>query len=317
MWFLLSPVFSSIAVFSRYQSIDDTLVDVKIIPGTHNSGLIGISQIHSILEQLEMGVRFFDLKVSLNNDGVICLSATVEIDAADEGNEKFDESSFYHFKGADGKNYIRYYSKDSLETVLHTFKEWLIANPEEIIFPYIRTDPDTDGKEYKDQIDEILAKFEDLIYLPREPAYRWSRSSPKFVHDNLNLGMKGKVIFLHDDENCFKNGQGKCISWNIQNNFKITEPWKSTKQDLEDSEEAEWAALKMISEYAERPIEESPEEIKMLMLAKETKVDCREYNYQILEKVEEMILLDKEINLGAVVIDGATREFFEELLSAL
>jgi hypothetical protein len=325
--FSVSTVFG-VDVFGRYRETG-TLFDVKLIPGTHDSGLVGITQIYNIEDQLNMGARYFDLKVSPNAAGVITMSARVEVEAGFEANAELSENITRCDEA--GKFYICYHSKETFEDVLKVFNAFLQANPGEILFLYIRTDPNTDGTEYKAAVDAILANAGG--YLAPEDAL----SGPSvFVHKPLEQ-LKGKMVLLHEHDGCFRNGQGQCISWNISDNMEITGLWtlKADEYTSLPEEEREDAAKTDAFARIQEHVVRSPQKhlrgdnglvtAQVLMLDKSEypkfrKDICEKYNQKLLEEVRK--LRDrkdgrKEVNLGVIGVDGATPAFFQALLALI
>jgi hypothetical protein len=326
MLFLLPTVFC-VDVFSKYDGETATIFDVKLIPGTHDSGLLGITQIATIQQQLDMGIRYFDLKVSPNARESITLSARVEVGPDFEANfEQMEEISRCDL---DGKFFICYHSKERLADVLASFKTFLSENPGEIIFPYIRTDPDTDGTQYKHTVERIIESVGGYlspdISLFGEPAI--------FVNKPLNQ-LKGQMVLLHEHDYCFKDSNGICMSWFIYDNLEITGlsvlKASSSRYSHLPTELKGYASkiesFNRIHEHLTRFPQLHQRQDNGLVTAQVLMLDksefpklrkdiCEEYNQQLLAELTQLKDQGKQVNLGVVGIDGAHQGLIEALLA--
>lgn len=119
------------------KELDDSMALNEIyIPGTHDSGslysFLGVSgkcQSYDIEQQLEMGIRFFDIRLQLRNDSLAVVHAFVD------QNLTFDE-------------------------VLNSFKAFLEKNPSEFLVVSIKQDADSEDSTipFEKAVEDYLAE---------------------------------------------------------------------------------------------------------------------------------------------------------------
>ena len=121
---------------------DDTKINEIYIPGTHDSGALysffGISgkcQSYDIENQLDMGVRFFDIRLQLRENELMVVHSFVD-------------------------------QKQSFESVLKTVNEFLIAHPSEFVIMSIKQDADAENSNilFETAVENMLdAQFGNIL----------------------------------------------------------------------------------------------------------------------------------------------------------
>ena len=113
---------------------DDTKINELYIPGTHDSGALysffGISgkcQSYVIEDQLNMGVRFFDIRLQLRENELMVVHSFVD-------------------------------QKQSFESVLKTVNEFLVAHPSEFVIMSIKQDADSENSNipFENAVEKML-----------------------------------------------------------------------------------------------------------------------------------------------------------------
>jgi len=110
------------------------------IPGTHDSGMYSVKELYrsfaqtqdkNIIQQLEMGVRYFDLRLAWSNNDIIISHGT---------------GGLFNVKRVDAKHVN---GKDlTLDIVLRTCRDYLSTNKKETIIAHLKIEDST----YKDKI---------------------------------------------------------------------------------------------------------------------------------------------------------------------
>jgi hypothetical protein len=189
-------------IFESYRDTDK-LEDVRIIPATHNSAGLAVSpasiggfiltfyktQSFLIASQLQMGIRFFDLRVASRK----------------------------------GEYYITHmmFTKFKLIDVLQTLIDFLQDHPKEIVFVYIRKDFNYLKKGNFDDLARVIALTVHEANLPNP-----GEDETSFFDFEI-AKFRGKLVVLHEYGGCFRiSDQHGCASWYIYKNFTIKDLWR-------------------------------------------------------------------------------------------
>jgi Phosphatidylinositol-specific phospholipase C, X domain len=324
-------------VFSRYPD-DFTLAQVNLIPGTHNAGTFDMTkpenckieepypflrrswvasrcktQTFSIEDQLNMGIRFFDLR-----------SSPVDGDAG--------EYMITH----------NLYTSLKLTDVLNTITDWLAKNSKEIVLVFIRRD-----SEHSDLItsDSQQARFGKVI---ADTVAGKALENTTGSLMNIPLGeMRGKIILLHQEpfmKHCFRSDEmSACQSFHIGQSFHMQSLYShgyfghsNAIKDIEN-----YCSLDTYCSAIVRPVKNpDPNDLVMRMLSVDNSwiwsiipplSTCEGYNnclekqikkkkHEIDERIAETSglegpLFSRHIYLGVVAMDGVTPELIQRLVT--
>jgi 1-phosphatidylinositol phosphodiesterase len=150
---------------------DDLLISELTIPGTHDAmsrsrtPWIG-TQTLSIPEQLNSGIRYFDLRAGFSR----------QLDIGSKGKDGVVGNTLYAFHGQyplqDGGKWIE------LKDILQNFYTFLAQNPNDMVIIQLKQDP---GMRFflTPEIDAVFAEAVDLLITPDEGWWRLNRNVPK------------------------------------------------------------------------------------------------------------------------------------------
>jgi len=190
------------------------ITDLKVIPGTHNSGAISSrnalvapaflwakNQWRSLSEQMNFGIRFFDLRVSpvTDSEGQVSLSLS------------------HHF-----------ITSITLESALSDIRSFLSSNPSEFMMVHVRIDSSVRANH--DQRVELVSLLHSQItkHLPTYP--------PQSVNGSQSLAnvrvkdVAGKAIIITEGDVISKAPKfsGDSLFWSNQSVLNLVELWHET-----------------------------------------------------------------------------------------
>ncbi len=191
---------------------DNTLLSQISIPATHDSGAaldFALSQCQNLTieEQLNVGIRCFDLRLGFSSD-------------------KSNDLEIYH-----GPIRQDVYFED----IVDTFEDFLEDNPSEAIAIFIKNENDADKDKFFDALNEYFEDEEDLFYLENAiPQIKDVRGkvvllnrfdAGKNVGVNCANGWRDNAVFeMNNGVNCF-----------VQDYYNL---------DVEDNLAVKWADIK-------------------------------------------------------------------------
>jgi hypothetical protein len=276
-------VVAGISVFEKY-SDDFRLNEVHIIPGTHNSGTSTLpdtdkTQRLSNTEQLHIGIRFFDFRVTPSSSG----------------------TDFYISH--------RSVSRNLLSATLQSMIDFLNANPKELLLVYIRRDYDHRTENFSNLGSSIAAiAMQNIpnILLP-------SPNETSFATLRLKQ-LRSKLIILHQGDRCFSLEADQCVSWEIGSNLEISDLWRYGEDGISDE-----IAMNDIDKYFSTPHANKNGLLRSLWLDNShyptefPLITCINYNQRLIDLIAKYPRGSQP--LGIIALDDASLENIHFILN--